>query len=256
ASSLVGESVQCPADYYANNVTGSLILLEAMREAGVPYLVFSSTAAVYGEPAEIPIPEDHPTIPTNPYGATKLALEEAFPWYYQAYGLRYISLRYFNAAGADPDGELGEVHEPETHLIPLVLKTALGQIPEIKIFGRDYPTPDGTCVRDYIHVTDLAQAHILALEALAGGAVPSVYNLGNGNGYSVLEVVQATEKVVRSPLSKVFTRRRDGDPAVLVAGAEKIKKGLHWKPCYSDLQTIIETAWRWHQKNPLGYPKN
>lgn len=255
ASSLVGESMQCPADYYANNVTGSLILLEAMREVGVPYFVFSSTAAVYGEPVEIPIPEDHPTIPTNPYGATKLALEEALPWYYQAYGLRYISLRYFNAAGADPEGELGEDHDPETHLIPLVLKTALGQAAEVKIFGRDYPTPDGTCVRDYIHVTDLAQAHILALEALAGGVVPSIYNLGNGNGYSVLEVVQATEKVVGKPLPKAFIKRRAGDPAILVASAERIKRELHWKPCYSDMQTIIETAWRWRQKNPLGYAK-
>jgi UDP-glucose 4-epimerase len=255
ASSLVGESMQYPLDFYANNVVCSLNLLNAMLEAGVYYFVFSSTAAVYGEPTKTPISEDYLTVPTNPYGATKLAIEEALFWYYQAYGLKYISLRYFNAAGADPDGELGEDHNPETHLIPLVLKTALGQIPEVRIFGNDYPTSDGTCVRDYIHVTDLAKAHILALEALAEGVQPTIYNLGNGNGYSVLEVIQAAEKVVDNPLPKTFTKRRSGDPAILVASSERIKQELHWKPCYSDLQTIIETAWQWHKNNPLGYEK-
>ncbi|MBC7325368.1 MAG: UDP-glucose 4-epimerase GalE, partial [Moorella sp. (in: Bacteria)] len=188
ASSLVGESMQHPAAYYQNNVVNGLHLLESMRQAKTPYLVFSSTAAVYGEPTETPIPEEHPTVPTNPYGATKLALEGALAWYSRAYGLKYISLRYFNAAGADPEGDPGEDHDPETHLIPLVLKAALGQLPAVKIFGRDYPTPDGTCIRDYIHVTDLARAHLLALKALADGKEPAVYNLGNGSGYSVLEV--------------------------------------------------------------------
>jgi UDP-glucose 4-epimerase len=255
ASSLVGESTQHPADYYVNNVIGSLNLLHAMHEAGIHNLVFSSTAAVYGEPVELPIPENHPTVPSNPYGATKLVIEEALSWYAQAYGLKYISLRYFNAAGADPDGELGEDHVPETHLIPLILKTALGQVPAVKVFGNDYSTPDKTCIRDYIHVIDLARAHILALEALVEGIEPTIYNLGNGSGYSVLEVIQAVEKVVGRPLPKTFTGRRAGDPAVLVASAEKIKHELQWKPLYSDLQTIIETAWRWQRKNPSGYTR-
>jgi len=255
ASSLVGESMQQPAAYYQNNVINGLNLLGAMLEAGVFRLVFSSTAAVYGEPVGIPIQEDHPALPTNTYGATKLSIEQALFWYGQAYGLKYISLRYFNAAGADPDEKLGEDHDPETHLIPLVLKVALGQLPKIKIFGNDYPTADGTCVRDYIHVTDLASAHVLALEALADGKGPAVYNLGNGNGYSVLEVIQETEKVTGRLLPKAFTGRRPGDPAVLVASSEKIKNELNWKPRYSSLGTIIETAWRWHRANPRGYRK-
>ncbi|MEW6424879.1 MAG: UDP-glucose 4-epimerase GalE [Bacillota bacterium] len=256
ASSLVGESMQRPAVYYQNNVVNGLNLLEAMREAGVPYFVFSSTAAVYGEPVQTPITEDHPALPTNPYGATKLAVEEALAWYYRAYGLKYISLRYFNAAGADPDGDLGEDHDPETHLIPLVLKAALGQLPAVKVFGSDYPTPDGTCIRDYIHVTDLAAAHVLALEALAEGKKSAVYNLGSGNGYSVLEVIETAGRVTGSRLPKIFTARRPGDPAVLVASSEKIRRELGWKPRYGDLPTIIETAWRWHRHHPRGYPKN
>jgi UDP-glucose 4-epimerase len=256
ASSLVGESVENPAAYYRNNVVNGLALLEAVRKAGVPYFVFSSTAAVYGEPRTVPIPENHPALPTSPYGATKLAMEEALAWYSRAYGLKYISLRYFNAAGADPEGELGEDHDPETHLIPLVLKAALGQLPAVRVFGNDYPTPDGTCVRDYIHVTDLARAHVLALAALAAGKEPAVYNLGGGNGHSVLEVIETARRVTGSRLPVIFTARRPGDPAVLVASAEKIKRELGWQPQFTDLPTIIETAWRWHRENPRGYPRD
>ncbi len=253
ASSLVGESMIKPAEYYRNNLVNGLNLLDSMCGAKVENLVFSSTAAVYGEPTGIPILEDNPAIPTNTYGATKLALEGAMNWYSQAYGIRCISLRYFNAAGADPEGELGEDHDPETHLIPLVLKAALGLAPDIKIFGSDYPTPDGTCIRDYIHVTDLAAAHILAVEALAGGAKTNTYNLGNGLGYSVQEVVRTTEEVTGRELTKQITERRPGDPAVLVASSDKIKKELNWKPSLNNLRTIIETAWKWHKAHPNGY---
>jgi len=255
ASSLVGESVRQPADYYHNNVVKGLAMLDAMVESDVRRLVFSSTAAVYGEPVEIPIPEEHPTAPTNPYGATKLALEEAMRWYDQAYGLRYATLRYFNAAGADPAGEIGEDHDPETHLIPLALNSAVGLIPHLEVFGADYPTPDGTCVRDYIHVSDLAVAHVLALDALAGGAASSVYNLGNGNGYSVLEVIKAAEEVVGKPINIKYGPRRQGDPAALVAGSRKIMDELGWRPRFADLKTVIETAWRWHSSHPAGFDK-
>lgn len=253
ASSLVGESVTHPAGYYQNNLVNGLKLMEAMLEAKTQFMVLSSTAAVYGEPVEPLIREDHRTIPTNPYGATKLALENAMRWFSEAYGTRYISLRYFNAAGADPEGELGEDHTPETHLIPLVLKAALGQAPEIKIFGNDYPTEDGTCIRDYIHVTDLAKAHILAIEALAGGAETTAYNLGNGAGYSVLQVVKTAEEVVGKPIKKQRGARRPGDPASLVASSEKIRRELNWKPRLYDLHTIVETAWQWHKAHPQGY---
>lgn len=253
ASSLVGESVRHPSVYYYNNVVKGISLLDAMVESGVRFLVFSSTAAVYGEPQEIPIPEDHATVPTNPYGATKLALEGAMRWYDSAYGLRYASLRYFNAAGADPAGDIGEDHEPETHLIPLTLKVANGLLPHLEVFGVDYPTPDGSCVRDYIHVSDLADAHVLALEALAAGAPSTVYNLGNGNGYSVLEVIKAAEEVVGRSIKIKYGVRRAGDPAALVAGSEKIKTGLGWQPRFTDLRAIIETAWRWHRNHPLGF---
>lgn len=255
ASSLVGESVRQPADYYHNNVVKGLAMLDAMVESDVRRLVFSSTAAVYGEPVEIPIPEEHPTAPTNPYGATKLALEEAMRWYDRAYGLRYATLRYFNAAGADPAGEIGEDHDPETHLIPLALNSAVGLIPHLEVFGADYPTPDGTCVRDYIHVSDLAMAHVLALDALAGGAASSVYNLGNGNGYSVLEVIKAAEEVVGKPINIKYGPRRQGDPAALVAGSRKIMDELGWRPRFADLKTVIETAWRWHSSHPAGFDK-
>jgi UDP-glucose 4-epimerase len=253
ASSLVGESVRRPAAYYHNNMVKGLVLLDAMAESGVQCLVFSSTAAVYGEPVEVPIPEGHPTVPTNPYGATKLALEGAMRWYGEAYGLRSVSLRYFNAAGADPSGEIGEDHNPETHLIPLVLKAAAGLLPHLEIFGADYPTPDGTCIRDYIHVSDLAAAHVLALDALAAGAPSAVYNLGNGNGYSVLEVIQAAEEVVGRPINVRYGPRRPGDPASLVAGSARIMDKLGWQPRFADLKMIIETAWRWHSTHPQGF---
>lgn len=253
ASSLVGESVRHPADYYHNNVVKGLALLDAMAESGVQCLVFSSTAAVYGEPVEVPIPEEHPTVPTNPYGATKLALEGAMGWYGRAYGLRCASLRYFNAAGAVPSGEIGEDHDPETHLIPLVLKSAMGLIPHLEIYGTDYPTPDGTCVRDYIHVSDLAAAHALALDALASGTPAAVYNLGNGNGYSVLEVIKTAEKVVGRPIKVKYGPRRPGDPAALVASSRRIMDELGWQPRFADLTTIIETAWRWHSGHPAGF---
>lgn len=255
ASSLVGESVRQPADYYHNNVVKGLALLDAMAESGVQCLVFSSTAAVYGEPVEVPIPEEHPTVPTNPYGATKLALEGAMGWYGRAYGLRCASLRYFNAAGADPSGKIGEDHDPETHLIPLVLKSAMGLIPHLEIYGTDYPTPDGTCVRDYIHVSDLAAAHALALDALASGTPSAVYNLGNGNGYSVLEVIKTAEKVVGRPIKVKYGPRRPGDPAALVASSRRIMDELGWQPRFADLKTIIETAWRWHSGHPAGFGK-
>lgn len=253
ASSLVGESVRQPADYYHNNVVKGLALLGAMVESGVQCLVFSSTAAVYGEPVEVPIPEEHPTVPTNPYGATKLALEGAMGWYGRAYGLRCASLRYFNAAGADPSGEIGEDHDPETHLIPLVLKSAMGLIPHLEIYGTDYPTPDGTCLRDYIHVSDLAAAHALALDALASGTPAAVYNLGNGNGYSVLEVIKTAEEVVGRPIKVKCGPKRPGDPAALVASSRRIMDELGWQPRFADLKTIIETAWRWHSGHPAGF---
>ncbi len=255
ASSLVGESVQQPAAYYQNNVVKGLALLDAMVNSGVLQLVFSSTAAVYGEPVEVPISEEHPTLPTNPYGATKLAFEGAMRWYGGAYGLRYASLRYFNAAGADPAGKIGEDHCPETHLIPLVLKAAVGSGSNLVIFGTDYPTPDGTCIRDYIHVSDLAAAHALALDALAAGRDTAVYNLGNGSGYSVLEVIRTAEEVVGKPIDVKYGPRRPGDPAVLVAGSGRIKEELGWRPGFADLKSIIETAWFWHSSHPAGFEK-
>ncbi|MFZ5597365.1 MAG: UDP-glucose 4-epimerase GalE [Bacillota bacterium] len=253
AHSLVGESVARPDIYYRNNVAGTLNLLEAMEAAGVRRIIFSSTAAVYGEPVATPIREDHPTDPTNPYGATKLAVEGMLRWFAGAFGLKYISLRYFNAAGADPAGDIGEDHSPETHLIPLVLKAAAGLAPEVRVFGNDYSTPDGTCVRDYIHVNDLADAHILALQALLNGGGPAVYNLGNGSGFSVLEVIRAAESVTGRAIKTVMAERRPGDPAVLVASSEKARRELGWKPGFYDLETIISTAWKWHQSNPDGY---
>lgn len=253
ASSQVGESVRHPSGYYHNNLVKGLALLDAMVQAGVPYLVFSSTAAVYGEPQAVPITEEHPTLPTNPYGATKLALEGAMRWYNDAYGLRFTSLRYFNAAGADPAGDIGEDHDPETHLIPLVLRVALGNLPHLEVFGDDYPTPDGTCIRDYIHVKDLASAHVLALDKMSSGGPSTVYNLGNGSGYSVLEVIKAAEGVTAKPVKVKFGARRPGDPAVLVAGSQRIKDELGWEPRFVDLRSIVDTAWRWHRSHPSGY---
>jgi len=253
ASSQVGESVRQPSEYYHNNVVKGLSLLDTMAHSSVRYLVFSSTAAVYGEPEEVPITEEHSTQPTNPYGATKLALEGAMRWYGDAYGLRFTSLRYFNAAGADPAGDIGEDHDPETHLIPLVLRVALGKLPHLEVFGDDYPTPDGTCVRDYVHVNDLAAAHVLALDKMASGGPSTVYNLGNGSGYSVLEVIKAAEEVTAKPVKVKMGARRPGDPAVLVAGSQKIKDELGWEPRFVDLRSIVDTAWRWHRSHPAGF---
>jgi UDP-glucose 4-epimerase len=248
ASSLVGESIERPELYFRNNVINTLNLLEAMLTNGVKYFIFSSTAAVYGNPHQVPIPEDHPLEPVNPYGEGKIFVEKALRWYGEIHGFKYISLRYFNAAGADPEGELGEAHDPETHLIPRILEVALGEQPSIEIYGLDYDTPDGTCIRDYIHVTDLAQAHILALEALLNGHSSRVYNLGNQRGFSVKEVVEAAREVTGHPIPTKESPRRPGDPPVLVAGSERIKNELGWKPQYDDLKTILETAWDWMKR--------
>lgn len=253
AYSLVGESMEKPKEYYRNNVLGTLNLLDVMLDNGVNKLVFSSTAAVYGEPESSPITEDLPKEPTNVYGRTKLIMENAMADYSRAYGLKYIALRYFNACGADQNGDIGEDHTPETHLIPLILQACLGKTAGIKIFGDDYPTKDGTCIRDYIHVTDLAQAHVLALKALYNGKESQVYNLGNGNGFTVKEVIEAAEAVTKVTIPKEITARRAGDPAVLVASSEKIKRDLGWQPEYTDIKKVIETAWRWHQANPHGF---
>jgi len=245
ASSIVAESVERPELYFRNNVINTLNLLEGMLASGVQYFIFSSSAAVYGNPHQVPIPEDHPLEPVNPYGEGKVFVEKALRWYEEAHGLRYISLRYFNAAGADPEGELGEVHDPETHLIPRILEVALGKRPSIEIYGTDYDTPDGTCIRDYIHVTDLAQAHILSLEAFLNGQPSRVYNLGNQRGFSVKEVVEAAREVTGHPIPTKESPWRPGDPPVLVASSERIKKELGWNRRYDDLKKILETAWGW-----------
>lgn len=253
AFSLVGESVQDPGKYFQNNINNGIILLDAMRACGVKYFVLSSTAAVYGEPERTPITEDHPKQPTNPYGFSKLTLEGILEAYDRAYGLRYMSLRYFNAAGADPQVEIGEDHQPESHLIPIILQTALGLRKEIQLFGTDYPTPDGTCIRDYIHVADLSQAHLLALQALSGGAPSNIYNLGNGQGYSNLEVIETARRITNKPIKVNEAPRRPGDPAILVASSCRIMKELGWKPKYPNLDEIITTAWNWHRHHPNGF---
>jgi UDP-glucose 4-epimerase len=247
AFSLVGESVQAPLKYYRNNIAETVSLIEAMVRHGIRRFIFSSTAAVYGEPMKSPISEDHPKHPTNPYGTSKLCVERILEDCDRAHGVRSICLRYFNAAGADASGDIGEMHDPETHLIPLVLKGALGQTP-IKIFGIDYPTPDGTCIRDYVHVTDLAQAHLLALQALLDGSGSCAYNLGNSIGYSVRQVIELARKVTGRTIEAVEEHRRPGDPATLVADSGKIKNALNWTPRYEDLEQIIATAWNWIQK--------
>jgi len=252
AFSLVGESAKNPLNYYRNNIARTIELLAAMVRNNVKFFIFSSSAAVYGEPVEIPIREDHPCSPTNPYGVTKLTVEQLLNNCDSAYGLKSVSLRYFNAAGADESGEIGERHEPETHLIPLILKVAIGERKDIKIFGTDYPTHDGTCIRDYVHVSDLVQAHLLALEALLSGEKTSVYNLGNSKGYSVREVIELAGKVTGKTIRTVEAERRPGDPAELVAASDKIRQDLGWKPKYEDLKTIITTALNWHKAgNPL-----
>ena len=249
AFALVGESVVQPHLYYRNNVVGSFHLLEAMRLSGVRKLVFSSTTATYGTPERMPIAESTPQQPINPYGFSKLAVERMLDDYAQAYGLAFAALRYFNAAGAAPEGDLGEDHDPESHLIPIVLQVALGQRDKIMIFGDDYPTPDGTCIRDYIHIVDLAEAHILAMQAGKQG----FYNLGNGDGYSVREVIAMCEKVTGKKIPVVEKPRRPGDPPKLVASAEKARRELGWKPKYPKLEDIVQTAWEWHRKHPNGY---
>ncbi|NGQ96799.1 UDP-glucose 4-epimerase GalE [Brevibacillus sp. SYP-B805] len=253
ASSLVGESVTDPLAYYDNNVVAAQRLLAAMRAHGVKKIVFSSTAATYGEPKRVPIEEDDPTEPTNPYGETKLAIEKMLKWCDRAYGIKYISLRYFNVAGAHPDGRLGEDHRPESHLIPIILQVALGQRESVAIFGDDYPTEDGTCIRDYIHVMDLAQAHYLALQRLRQKEESAVYNLGNGSGFSVKQVIDKAREVTGHPIPARVEQRRAGDPAVLIASSEKAKRELGWQPRYADLGTIIESAWNWHRHHPHGY---
>ena len=246
ADSLVGESYTNPAKYYDNNVNTGLVLLKAMRDADVQQMVFSSTAAVYGEPEKQPIEETDPTNPTNPYGETKLSFERAMHWYDRAYGLRYASLRYFNAAGATEN--CGEVHDPETHLIPIALQAAAGKRTHVEIFGDDYPTEDGTCVRDYIHVIDLARAHIMALNALSDDS--RIYNLGcGGSGYSVRQVIDTAREVTGKEIPTKVAPRRAGDPAVLIASSEKINRALAWQPMNQDLRVIIESAWKWMQKH-------
>jgi len=256
AFSLVGESMVHPAEYYRNNVAGSLALFEAMLKNKVNFLIFSSTAAVYGEPERFPIRESDPQNPTNNYGLSKLMIEQMLRSFDAAYGFKYVSLRYFNAAGADISGEIGEDHEPETHLIPLVLKTALGQRDRVLVFGTDYDTPDGTCMRDYIHVTDLAGAHVLALEFLQKESRSEVFNLGNSLGYSVKQVIDSAVRVTGRQIPVENAGRRAGDPAVLLASSEKIKKELGWQPAYTDIDTIIETAWKWHSTHPHGFKDN
>ncbi|MEG0583423.1 MAG: UDP-glucose 4-epimerase GalE [Cetobacterium sp.] len=253
ADSLVGESVVNPSKYFENNVMGSLNLLNTMKKYGVNKIVFSSTAATYGEPENVPILETDKTEPTNPYGESKLMVEKMLKWFDQAYGIKYTALRYFNVAGAISTGEIGEDHQPETHLIPIILQVALGKRDKIAIYGDDYPTPDGTCIRDYIHVMDLADAHLLALDRLGRGEESRVYNLGNGEGFSVKEVIDVTRKVTKHPIPAEVSPRRAGDPARLIASSEKAIKELGWKPKYNSLQSIIETAWNWHKTNPEGY---
>ena len=253
AFSYVGESVKHPSMYYQNNVADTVVLLSEMVEAGILNFVFSSSCAVYGEPEEVPIPETHPQNPVNPYGRTKYMVEQILDDFRNTYGLNAISLRYFNAAGADPEGELGEDHNPETHLIPLAIQTALGQRAEIEIFGNDYPTRDGTCIRDFIHVEDLASAHLIALNRLMEDTEGGKFNLGNGQGYSVKEVVDITRKITGKPIKDVIVQKREGDPAVLVGSSAKAKDELGWEPRFPDLESIVETAWNWHRSHPKGY---
>lgn len=248
AYAYVGESVGQPAKYYRNNVAGTLTLLEAMCDAGIKNFVFSSTCATYGVPEQIPVSEDQPKQPINPYGMSKLMVEHILDDFDHAYGLRSVRFRYFNAAGADPQGRLGEDHTPETHILPLVLLTAMGKRESISIYGTDYDTPDGTCIRDYIHVTDLAQAHILGLEYLLKGGSTEVFNLGNGQGFSIREVIEAAHVVTGRPIAVTLADRRPGDPPILVGSGEKAKQVLGWNPQYADLETILKHAWQWHQK--------
>ncbi len=252
AFALVGESVSHPDRYYRNNVVGSLTVLEAMRAAGVWRIVFSSTTATYGEPKKIPITEDETQLPINPYGFTKLVVEHALADYAHAYGFGYAALRYFNAAGASPDGDLGEDHTPESHLIPITLQVALGQRPAITVFGNDYPTPDGTCIRDYVHVDDLATAHLAALERLEPGKGLKL-NLGTGRGHSVRQVIDACRRISGHPIPELEGDRRPGDPPELVADSSRAQAQLGWRPKYVEIDEIVSTAWKWHSTHPRGY---
>ena len=253
ANSLVGESMEQPLLYFNNNVYGMQVLLEAMVRHGVDKIVFSSTAAVYGEPKHVPIREDDETAPTNAYGETKLTMEKMMKWVSRAHGVRYVSLRYFNAAGALPDGSIGEDHAVETHLIPLILQVPTGKRDHITVFGDDYPTPDGTCLRDYIHVVDLADAHMLALTYLRRGGVSDIFNLGNGQGFSVKEMIAAAEQATGRTIKVEVGARRAGDPAQLIASCEKARAVLGWGPRFTDVEQIIGTAWTWHERHPNGY---
>ena len=248
----VGESVQKPTEYYQNNVTGTLTVLAAMRDAGVKRFVFSSTCAVYGEPTSVPIVETLPKNPINPYGETKLTVERALPHLERAHGIKWIALRYFNAAGAHPDGTMGEDHADEIHLIPLAIRAATGGAP-LRVFGEDYPTPDGTCLRDYIHVMDLADAHLRALEALERGAPSDAFNVGTGTPHSVRAVIDTVSRVVGKPVAWKAASRRPGDPAVLYASADRARNELGWRPKYADLEVIVRHAWQWHSRHPSGY---
>ena len=255
ANSLVGESMEKPLKYYDNNLLGTKVLLEAMVENNIDKIVFSSTAATYGEPENIPILESDKTEPTNTYGETKLAMEKMFKWVSKAHNLNYVSLRYFNACGAYMDGSIGEAHNPETHLIPIILQAANGIREQINIFGDDYDTKDGTCIRDYIHVSDLADAHILAMEYLIKGGESTIFNLGNGVGFTVKEVIETARKVTGKDIKAVISERRAGDPATLVASSKKAKDVLGWKPTRDSLEEIIKSAWKWHSLNPKGFDK-
>lgn len=253
ACSLVGESMEKPLKYYDNNLCGTKILLDSMVANGIDKIVFSSTAATYGEPEKVPILETDRTEPTNTYGETKLSMEKMFKWVGKAHGLRYVSLRYFNACGAHISGQIGEDHNPESHLIPLILQVPNGKREYISIFGDDYDTKDGTCVRDYIHVTDLAQAHILAVKYLQSGNESNIFNLGNGVGFTVKEVIDTARKVTSHPIPAKITPRRAGDPAQLIASSEKAKEILGWTPEHNSLEEIISTAWNWHKNHPNGF---
>lgn len=255
AYSLVGESVGEPLKYFENNVVGTLNLLKSMRKYEVKYIVFSSTAATYGEPKNIPIFEDDSTYPTNPYGESKLTVEKLLKWSDRAYGIKYAALRYFNAAGAHISGLIGEDHDPETHLIPIILQVALKKRDKIFIFGDDYNTEDGTCVRDYVHVMDLANAHLLALDKIIEDGKSGIYNLGNGRGFSVKEVIEVSRKVTGQKIKAEIAPRREGDPETLIASSKKAEEELNWKPKYNSLETIIDTAWKWHKDHLNGFEK-
>ncbi|MDX8045125.1 UDP-glucose 4-epimerase GalE [Gracilibacillus sp. S3-1-1] len=253
ANSLVGESMEDPLKYFDNNVYGTQVLLQAMTEAGIKHIVFSSTAATYGEPEQVPITEAMATNPTNTYGETKLTMEKMMKWTEAAHDIRFVSLRYFNVAGARSTGEIGEDHRPETHLIPIVLQVALDQREHISIFGDDYDTPDGTCIRDYIHVEDLIDAHLLALNYLKEDGESNIFNLGSSQGFSVKEIINTARKVTNHPIPAKVAPRRAGDPSTLIAASDKAKQILGWKPSRTDIERIISDAWKWHQANPTGY---